>query len=158
MQAFQILLALCLGILSVVADSSSGNFTSNCPYWYLSDSGNVLTAKCNDDSWMPTCSQLDLNQCLENKDGALNWAASGKAFNNGCSSCKSTGYASIQCTCLSSDGKSSFNSVKDLNENIHNHDGYLGCFNFEGANCTRSSSSTISQSGGISQETSHVQS
>ncbi|KAK8049225.1 hypothetical protein PG994_010955 [Apiospora phragmitis] len=128
MQAFKILVALFLAIMSVVADSSSGNFTSNCPIWFLSDSGTQLTAKCNNDDWMPTCSQLDLNQnkttdrtggrCFENKDGALNWAASGKAFSNGCSSCKLTGYASIQCSCLSSDGNSRVNSVKDLS-NCH---------------------------------------
>ncbi|KAK8138957.1 hypothetical protein PG984_002337 [Apiospora sp. TS-2023a] len=137
MQTFKTLIALCLGFMSVAADSSSGNFTLNCPIWFLSDSGSQLTAKCNNDDWMPTCSQLDLNQCLENKDGALSWAASGKAFDNGCSSCKLTTNANIHCSCLSSDGKNSFDAVKDLNENIHSHDGYLGCFNFQGANCTR---------------------
>ena len=62
MQAFRIFVAIFLGITSVAADSSSGNFTSNCPIWFLNDAGTQLTAKCNDDNWMPTCSQLDLNQ------------------------------------------------------------------------------------------------
>ncbi|KAK6864156.1 hypothetical protein PG995_000684 [Apiospora arundinis] len=137
MQAFQILMAMFFGIMSVVADSSSGNFTWNCPIWFLNDAGTQLTAKCNDDNWLPTCSQLDLNQCFENNNGALNWAASGNAMKNGCSSCKLTGYASIQCSCQSGDGKST-SSVKDLDENVHNHHGYLGCFNFTGVNCTRS--------------------
>ena len=99
-------------------------------------------------------------RCLENKDGALNWAASGKAFDNGCSSCQLTTNANIHCSCLSSDGKNSFDAAKDLSklattsfrvfstetnahypadENVFSHNGYLGCFGFQGANCSRSS-------------------
>ena len=62
--------------------------------------------------------EVRLCRCFEDDNGSLRWAASGNAFNggNGCSSCKMTGYASIQCSCLSDDGKTSGNSVKDLSK------------------------------------------